>query len=89
MTVRAELALVDPETEIEIVDSTDFLLECAIFDGQKKDLEKLGKESYWSIMDMHVEASFDCAGVLLLIVVKPKTQKLKFNSEEREELMER
>lgn len=86
MTVRAILKLVDPEHLIEIVDVDDLVNENSIFDGQKKDLKKLSKESYLEILDWSVEEVAAFSSVLVLFVVTK--EKTKATIKEREELME-
>lgn len=87
MTVRAILKLVEPEHQIEIVDVDDLVSESSIFDGQKKDLKKLSKESYLEILNWHVEEVAAFSSVLVLFVVTK--EKTKATIKEREELMER
>ena len=87
MTVRAILKLVEPEHQIEIVDVDDLVSESSIFDGQKKDLKKLSKESYLEILNWHVGEVAAFSSVLVLFVVTK--EKTKATIKEREELMER
>lgn len=86
MTVRAILKLVEPEHQIEIVDVDDLVSESSIFDGQKKDLKKLSKESYLEILNWHVGEVAAFSSVLVLFVVTK--EKTKATIKEREELME-
>lgn len=86
MTVRAILKLVEPEHQIEIVDVDDLVNENSIFDGQKKDLKKLSKESYLAILNWHVGEVAAFSSVLVLFVVRK--EKTKATIKEREELME-
>lgn len=88
MTVRAILKLVEPEHLIEIVDVDDLLNENSIFDGQKKDLKKLSKESYLEILNWHVEEVAAFSSVLVLFVVTPKTKTKTATIKEWEELEE-
>lgn len=87
MTVRAILKLVEPEHLIEIVDVDELVSESIIFDGQKKDLKKLSKESYLEILNWHVGEVAAFSSVLVLFVVTK--EKTKATIKEREELMER
>lgn len=86
MTVRAILKLVEPEHLIEIVDVDDLVSENSIFDGQKKDLKKLSKESYLEILNWHVGEVAAFSSVLVLFVVTK--EKTRATIKEREELME-